>query len=99
MIRMLALLLLFGWSTLLGAQVIKVPIGAQGSAVIAEHLPERGTSMEAVRSAWGEPAARQAAVGQPPITRWDYPEFFVYFEYSHVLHAVLRHKPVAPPAP
>ena len=99
MIRMLALLLLFGWSTLLGAQVIKVPIGAQGSAVIAEHLPERGTSMEAVRSAWCEPAARQAAVGQPPITRWDYPEFFVYFEYSHVLHTVLRNTPLAPPAP
>lgn len=97
MIRTIALLVLFGWSALLGAEVIKVPLGAQGSAAVAEHLPERGSSMDSVRAGWGEPETRHAAVGQPPITRWDYPEFFVYFEYNHVLHTVLRHTPVAPP--
>lgn len=34
------------------------------------------------------PAERFAAVGQPPITRWVYPDFVVFFEYSHVIHAV-----------
>ena len=37
---------------------------------------------------------RHAPVGgghpqQPPITRWDYPTFSVYFEHEHVVDAVL----------
>ena len=27
---------------------------------------------------------------QPPITRWDYPAFSVYFEHDRVIHAVAR---------
>ncbi len=50
--------------------------------------PRRGASMRAVESRFGAPASRHAAVGQPPITRWDYPGFSVYFEYEHVVHAV-----------
>jgi hypothetical protein len=29
-----------------------------------------------------------APVGQPPIERWEYPGFIVYFEYRNVLHSV-----------
>jgi len=47
-------------------------------------------TMARVESAFGTPSDRQAAVGQPPITRWDYPAFVVYFEYDHVIHAVAR---------
>lgn len=50
--------------------------------------PRRGASMRAVESRFGAPASRHAAVGKPPITRWDYPGFSVYFEYEHVVHAV-----------
>ena len=32
-------------------------------------------------------------VGQPPITRWDYREFSVYFEYDHVINSVRHHQP------
>lgn len=51
-------------------------------------LPKRGTSMAAVEARFGAPASRHTAVGEPPITRWDYQGFSVYFEYQHVVHAV-----------
>ncbi len=51
-------------------------------------LPRRGSSMSAVEARFGAPRARHAAVGQPPITRWDYEGFSVYFEHQHVVHAV-----------
>jgi len=56
--------------------------------------PGRGMSMAQVESRFGAPSQRYAAVGQPPISRWVYPSFVVFFEYSHVVHAVA----VAPPA-
>lgn len=52
--------------------------------------PSRGMTMKAVAAKWGEPAGKQAAVGKPPITRWDYGNFIVYFEYDHVIDAVVR---------
>jgi hypothetical protein len=57
--------------------------------------PRPGMSMTAVESTHGAPAERHAAVGgtaqaQPPITRWDYPSFSVYFEHDRVIHAVAR---------
>jgi hypothetical protein len=52
--------------------------------------PRSGMSMAAVESTYGNPADRRAAVGEPPITRWDYPQFSVYFEHDKVIHAVAR---------
>jgi hypothetical protein len=52
--------------------------------------PERGTTMKDVEARFGTPARRYPAVGKPPITRWDYPSFSVYFEYSRVVHAVVH---------
>ncbi len=53
-------------------------------------VPKRGATMSQVTSQYGEPVTKHAAVGKPPITRWDYPAFSVYFEYSHVIDAVLK---------
>ncbi len=53
-------------------------------------LPGRGMSMQAVETRFGAPSGRNGPVGQPPITRWDYPAFSVYFESNKVLHAVVR---------
>jgi hypothetical protein len=50
--------------------------------------PGRGMTMQAVEAQFGTPAQKRGAVGQPPITRWDYPGFSVYFEYERVVHAV-----------
>jgi hypothetical protein len=52
--------------------------------------PSRGLSMAQVEQRFGEPTRRIGAVGDPPISRWVYPQFVVYFEYSHVIHAVTR---------
>ncbi len=59
-----------------------------GSAPEAANHPARGMTMARVESAFGAPSNRAAAVGQPPITRWEYPGFVVYFEHSHVIHTV-----------
>lgn len=60
-----------------------------GDPTAAADRPSRGSSMAMVESRFGEPSTRHGAVGEPPITRWDYPQFSVYFEHDRVLHAVL----------
>jgi hypothetical protein len=53
--------------------------------------PTRGMSMNAVSNYYGQPATKSAAVGAPPITRWTYPHFVVFFEHSTVIHSVVLH--------
>jgi hypothetical protein len=50
--------------------------------------PARGMSMDKVEATFGAPAHRVPSVGQPPISRWEYPGFVVYFENNLVIHAV-----------
>lgn len=52
--------------------------------------PSRGMSQERVEASYGEPEARVAAVGDPPISQWEYADFIVYFEYDKVIHAVSK---------
>jgi hypothetical protein len=47
-------------------------------------------TQDRVQATYGTPQSRQAAVGDPPISRWEYPKFVVYFEYDRVIHAVLK---------
>ena len=49
------------------------------------------SDMSRDEAAYGTPRQPHAAVGEPPITRWDYPGFSVYFEHDLVIHAVARH--------
>jgi hypothetical protein len=58
--------------------------------------PGRGLSMAQVERKFGAPTDRVAAVGQPPIARWVYPSFVVYFERNLVIHAVAT-QPAAQP--
>lgn len=74
------------------AQIIKVPVGQQTAAHQAE-LPRSGQSKQSVAQEFGEPISKTAAVGTPPISRWTYEKFFVYFEYDHVVHAVFKIQP------
>ena len=53
-------------------------------------LPTNGLKQADVRSRFGEPATTHAPVGDPPITRWDYDGWSVYFEYDRVLFTVLQ---------
>jgi hypothetical protein len=52
--------------------------------------PSRGMTQERVEAMFGAPQSREAAVGEPPITRWHYAGFVVYFEYDKVIHAVSK---------
>ena len=53
-------------------------------------LPENGINKNDVRSKFGEPKQTHSPVGDPPITRWDYDRWSVYFEYDLVLFTVLH---------
>lgn len=63
---------------------------APASISAATDQPRRGMSMQKVESAYGTPSKRLQAVGQPPISRWEYPGFVVYFENDLVLHTVVK---------
>lgn len=86
---LLSLLLVF--SAAPTADTLQIPLGQQGVSQSLP-LPERGSSPETVLREYGEPRQRHAPVGQPPISRWDYADFSVYFEYQHVVRAVRHHQ-------
>jgi hypothetical protein len=58
-------------------------------------MPQRGMSMDTVRAEFGNPVTEHAPVPtndgplHPPITRWDYDGYSVFFENSTVLHSVV----------
>jgi hypothetical protein len=62
-------------------------------------MPTRGMSMENVEHIFGAPQEKLPAVPDPgtklhpPITRWIYPNYVVYFEYNYVIHTVLKDHP------
>ena len=57
----------------------------------ALQTPRNGLSMAKVRQQFGEPAQEVPAVGEPPISRWEYTGYTVYFENDLVLHSVIQH--------
>lgn len=52
--------------------------------------PHRGETMRQVEAHFGAPEKRYPTVGKPPITRWDYPGFSVFFEFTRVVHSVVH---------
>lgn len=52
--------------------------------------PSRGMTQARVESKYGSPSSIKAPVGEPPITRWEYASFVVFFEHDKVIHAVLK---------
>lgn len=69
------------------AQTIRIPVGSQSEAFA---LPTLGQSQTSVLERFGLPLKEHPPVGQPPISRWEYPNFSVYFEYQHVLKSVVH---------
>jgi hypothetical protein len=51
--------------------------------------PARGMTMDQVATKFGAPVTKVPAVGKPPISRWEYAGFVVYFEADHVIHSVV----------
>lgn len=85
---------------LLGAALAIAAITCQADTLLIENvraardaatsLPDPGSTMQTVESRFGEPEQRRGAVGDPPIARWDYAGFVVFFEHDRVIHTVLR---------
>jgi hypothetical protein len=92
MSRMLLLLILL---LPLGAyaETLQIPIGEQGAGEL--RLPQLGESQRLVLERFGLADEEHPSVGNPPITRWDYREFSVYFEQTHVINSVRHHQPGA----
>ena len=72
------------------AERIEIPLTQQGD----QHLPvpQKGQSKTSVLERFGLPDQEHPAIGKPPITRWDYRYFSVYFEYNHVIDSVRHHQ-------
>jgi hypothetical protein len=55
-------------------------------------VPQNGLSMSQIRQQYGSPVAELPAVGDPPISRWEYDGFSVFFENDLALHSVVHHQ-------
>jgi hypothetical protein len=79
--------LVFGFVGLAGAQTLDM----DGTKPALESAgPTRGMTQASVESEFGKPVSRDAAVGEPPISRWEYQGFIVFFEYDRVIHSVKK---------
>lgn len=83
-------LLITGSAALAEDVNVPVAVGQQGSEYANEARPRSGMSMNQVQSQFGAPGQQVASVGEPPITRWVYDHYTVYFENDHVIHSVLH---------
>ncbi|MCB1830905.1 MAG: hypothetical protein H6964_01445 [Chromatiaceae bacterium] len=63
---------------------------APANAANGVQRPVRGQTMQFVTRQFGEPDSMLHAVGNPPITRWVYPGFTVYFEHQQVITSVVN---------
>jgi hypothetical protein len=83
-LRLLAITVLFA-SGLAAADTVKmsgISADANGTG------PTRGMTQSSVEANFGAPASKRAPVGDPPISRWEYDGFVVFFEYDKVIHTV-----------
>jgi len=52
--------------------------------------PTSGMTMGKVKQSFGEPTEIHSPVGEPPITRWGYQGYSVYFEHDRVITTVVH---------
>lgn len=77
---------------------LTLPAAARGDVLLIEEvrermlrdLPRNGLTTEQVEQRYGVPNERHAPVGDPPITRWVFDDYSVYFEYDRVIESVLH---------
>lgn len=79
-------------SPLISADVLLLEAISEAPANSSAGLlrPRPGQSMNAVRAKFGAPSEELPWVGEPPITRWIYPDYTVYFENEFVINTVVH---------
>ena len=70
------------------AEEVAVPVGQQSAEIDRSGLPTNGMSKNEVYTTYGAALKEYPAVGEPPISRWKFESFTVYFEHEKVVHAV-----------
>lgn len=97
----LVALLGLGFAVPAFAEIIVLPDGQVQAAKLPKQ-PERGMSMQQVRSRFGAPSQKLAptptAPNYPTITRWVYPDYTVYFANHYVIHTVVHNSKAPHPA-
>jgi len=92
----------FGLASLARADVLTMPEPGDAAApppapattvteTTSKTIPGRGMHMDQVEARFGAPKEKIPAVGDPPITRWVYDNYTVYFERDIVLDSVIHH--------
>ena len=74
----------------LSAQNLDMQTAAGSSTFDQPGKPTRGMTQARVEETYGPPSSARDPVGDPPITRWEYAGFVVFFEYDRVIHAVTK---------
>jgi hypothetical protein len=87
--------ILLGGPAVAAADTLRVPVGQQAQSQTEIQRPTNGMSKTRVSELFGEPVNKTPAVGEPPISSWEYPGYVVYFEGNTALHSVLKHQPVS----
>jgi len=93
MAKIVAIFLLtlsLGLAVPLSAQNLDMSGSDQSSTFDAAGKPTRGMTQANVEANFGSPQSTSSAVGEPPISRWEYAGFVVFFEYDRVIHAVSK---------
>jgi len=93
-------LAVFGLTPLAWAEVLELPQTEEAATpppstaneTSSQTVPGRGMTMEQVEARFGAPNEKIPPVGEPPISRWVYSNYTVYFERDIVLHAVTHHR-------
>ncbi|MBI3773926.1 MAG: hypothetical protein HY272_14670 [Gammaproteobacteria bacterium] len=67
---------------------VDTPKATEENTLTVGSMPARGMTMPQVEQYFGAPQQKIDAVGRPPISRWVYEGFIVYFEGQHVIHAL-----------
>ena len=93
---------LFSFAGTAAAEALAMPEASSTPPPAAEMpamtLPAKGTSMAEVKKKLGEPAEKHAPAGgdtpkHPPITRWDYAGFSLFFEKDKLIDSVVPGAP------
>ena len=79
-----------GSAGFVSAETLQMGTGEYAATFEQSGKPTRGMTQARVEADFGSPSSKGAPVGEPPISRWDYPKFVVFFEYDRVVHAVTK---------
>lgn len=82
---------LFGLSSPVMSETLSI-INQPANSAEGVLRPERGLTQQQVESSFGSPLEKIAPVGEPPISRWVYDKYTVYFEGNYVIHSAIHHK-------